>query len=181
MLVASLHNQDDLVEPAFEICRDDRCEIEEVHPVHSRARSGGLGFSSIAFAFANERPVGLTRRRKRIARAQAMRGEAVSNLVVEAVFEHTSPRLCKTASQIYRDVIDDVGAMDLRQVQRGLRVLIGDRRLFLIVPRGAHDAIARLGPSYSAGAYIRGDSPLLFERGGFDHLQDQLSDLLSVD
>jgi hypothetical protein len=132
------------------ICRDDRCELEHVHRVHTvRGRER-------VFHHRSERP-------------DPWRAPDCTGLRI-AVFDAIELRRCKPLREIKQDVFASFGATTGRSVQRAIVDLLDDRQIIHVVApeqarhRGAH------------GAYIRMDSPLLWEPDGYAMLLDQLYD-----
>lgn len=85
----------------------------------------------------------------------------------ECVCDWVASRYIRTFSDIYSDVVQDYGAITERGVYRALERLIDARRVIRVVP-WPNGRLLRLG------AYLRYDSPLIWEPRGHVQIQEQL-------
>ncbi|HEX7094665.1 MAG TPA: hypothetical protein VF183_02200, partial [Acidimicrobiales bacterium] len=126
------------------VCRDEGCELEDLHVPGTAGCGSAHGRRNIV-------------------------NIAVGQLLRDLTFAQVTLRTPKTFQQIYRDVIDDFGTISERSVYRAVRELRNDRRIALIVPAGSRAVVHLEG---IRGAYVRYDSPLLWQRDGLRSLMD---------
>lgn len=96
--------------------------------------------------------------------------------IQDYVFKHVGDREARMLGQIYQDVVNDYGDVQIRVVQRALQQLSIKRQIVMVTPRGArgrHRSLERM-----VGAYVRWTSPLLFDPDGV--LFDQAEDLIKA-
>lgn len=98
----------------------------------------------------------------------------VRRLLVDLTLEAVSARVPKTAAQIYTDVLDEYGSITTRNVNVALAELRTMREIAFIVPAGSQHAVRTDGVR---GAYIRYDSPLLWQPDGLRDLMDIVQEM----
>lgn len=133
------------------LCRDERCEIEEIHPAHEvvedakeAAKVRGWvsdplekeNFSSRGFyvnaADGNGRAV--------VRRTVAPWQRSSTTALDDAILATLSPHRAKIFTEIYRDVIDDYGNVTERTVYRRLAALVIEQKALYV--KFAHKAKA---------------------------------------
>lgn len=93
----------------------------------------------------------------------------VRSALDECVYDWVLSRYVRTFRDVYSDVVQDYGSITERGVYRALERLIDARRVIRIVP-WPNGRLLRLG------AYLRYDSPLIWEPKGHANIQEQLHD-----
>jgi hypothetical protein len=137
-------------EDGAEICRDDRCDREDVHLAHFIPDNLPDPFYDVAYPY---------RRR-----------EVHTHTLREIVYDHTPVRRCKVFKDLYQEVIEDYGTFasynaGCRAVWRALKRLVGEARIIHVTFAGK-----------DIGGYVRSDSPLLRSNEGRWTLIETLKD-----
>lgn len=96
-------------------------------------------------------------------------------LILDITLEAVSARIPKTFAQIYTDVLDEYGSITSRNVNVALATLRDAREIAFIVPNGSQHVVHTSGVR---GAYIRYDSPLLWQRDGLVNLMDVVHEMI---
>jgi hypothetical protein len=132
------------------VCRDDRCKIDRVHAAHAVCGRERV------FKHRSERP-------------DPWRAPDAVGLRL-AVFDSVDLRRAKPFREIKIDVLSSFGCVSGRSIQRALSDLMDERKVILVV----HPEMGRVIGAH--GAYIRMDSPLLWDPDGYPVLLEQLYD-----
>lgn len=132
----------------MDICRDDRCDRPYLHAPHPI--EGVVG-------------------KPPVVRVSARR------LLVDITYEMISDRVPKTFAQIYTDVLDEYGSITTRNVNVALAELRESREVAFIVPSGSQRVVHTDGVR---GAYIRYDSPLLWQSDGLSGLMELVHEMI---
>jgi len=99
----------------------------------------------------------------------ADRAGKVRSALDECVYDWVTTRFVRTFRDVYSDVIQDYGSITERGVYRALERLIDAHRVIRVVP-WPNGRLLRLG------AYLRYDSPLIWDLSGHANIQEQLRD-----
>lgn len=103
------------------------------------------------------------------AKLAAVAERKVRSTLDECVYDWVTSRYVRTFRDVYSDVVQDYGSITERGVYRALERLIDDRRVIRVVP-WPNGRLLRLG------AYLRYDSPLIWDARGHANIQEQLHD-----
>lgn len=94
----------------------------------------------------------------------------VSPLLCEIVFSHVGMRRVKLLGELHADVCDDYGSITARNVRRACAYLLDQRKIAAITDPRSGDT----------RGYVRYNSPLLWEQGGYLILRESLEDAIQA-